>query len=93
MAAAERGGRIDARSRRIAVNDLDAACAAMPLIGVDWELAQSAGELAERHALRGYHAMHLAAALASNVSDLVLVTWDRDLARAASDVGIAVIPR
>jgi predicted nucleic acid-binding protein len=92
LAAAERGDRIDERSRRLAVDDLDSACAAMVLIGVDWVLAQRAGEIAERHALRGYDAMHLAAALDSNAADLVLVTWDRDLARAASDVGVAVVP-
>jgi uncharacterized protein len=64
----------------------------MLLIGVDWSLALHAGKIAENHALRGYDAVHLATALASNASDLVLVTWDHDLARAAGRSGLAVIP-
>jgi predicted nucleic acid-binding protein len=92
LAAARRGGRIDNRSLRAAVGDLESACAAMLLIGVDWALAQHAGELAELHGLRGYDALHLATALAAEVPELVLVTWDRELAGAGTEAGIAVIP-
>lgn len=92
LAAAQRSGRIDERARRVAVDDLAAACAAMSLIGVDWPLALHAGELAERHALRGYDSVHLATALAARRPAVVLVTWDRDLARAATEAGIAAIP-
>jgi len=91
LAAAQRNGRIDERALRAAVDDLAAACAAMSLIGVDWPLALHAGELAERHALRGYDAVHLATALAARRPELVLVTWDHDLARAATEAGIAAI--
>ncbi|HVF80004.1 MAG TPA: type II toxin-antitoxin system VapC family toxin [Solirubrobacteraceae bacterium] len=92
LAAAHRGGRIDQNSLRAAVGNLEAACGAMLLIGVDWPLAQHAGELAERHALRGYDAVHLATALATSAPDLALVTWDRDLASAALELGITIIP-
>lgn len=92
LAAAQRGGRIDERVQRATVNELQSACAAMSLIGIDWALARQAGEIAEHHALRGYDAVHLATALAAKTADLVLVTWDRDLARAAADTGLAVIP-
>ena len=92
LAAAQRGGRIDEHSLRTAASDLQSACDAMLLIGVDWALAQHAGALAELHALRGYDAMHLATALAANASAGVLVTWDRDLARAAAEAGITVVP-
>lgn len=92
LAAAERSGRIDQRSRRTAVRDLEAACAAMRLIGVDWELAQSAGAIAESYVLRGYDAVHLATVLSVDDPGLVLVTWDGDLARAALNAGRAVIP-
>lgn len=92
LAAAQRAGRIDEPTHRATVDDLGSACGAMTLIGVDWTLAKHAGELAERHALRGYDAMHLATALASNSTEYVLVTWDRDLARGAVDAGISVIP-
>jgi predicted nucleic acid-binding protein len=65
----------------------------MRLIGVDWQLAVSAGEVAERHALRGYDAVHLATALSVDDADLVLVTWDQDLAHAALSAGRSVVPR
>lgn len=61
-------------------------------IGMDWSLARHAGELAEIHELRGYDAVHLATALAAVTLDLMLVTWDRDLARATAQSGIAVAP-
>ena len=92
LAAAHRAGRIDERSLLAATSDLQSACAAMQLIGVDWALARHAGEIAERYALRGYDAVHLATALATQDSELVLITWDRDLAVAAAAAGIAVIP-
>jgi len=92
LAAAHRGGRIDQSTHRSTVRDLQSACEAMLLIGVDWPLARHAGELAEQHDLRGFDAVHLATALAVDAADLVLVTWDRDLARAAVRSGIAVAP-
>lgn len=92
LAAAERAGRIDAPSLRAAVKGLEGACSAMRLIGLDRELAVSAGELAERYALRGYDAVHLATALAAQSPDLLLATWDLDLARAAVSAGQAVVP-
>lgn len=92
LAAAHRGGRIDHNSLRTAVGNLEAACDAMLLIGVDWPLARHAGELAEQHALRGYDAVHLATAMATDAPDLALVTWDHDLASAALELGITIIP-
>lgn len=62
------------------------------LIGVDEALARDAGELADELALRGYDAVHLASALALGDEETVLVTWDRDLAGAALDVGLAIAP-
>jgi predicted nucleic acid-binding protein len=53
------------------VRDLDTACSTMQLIGVDTDLARTAGDLAERHALRGYDAVHLATALSVDDSELV----------------------
>ncbi len=48
-------------------------------------LARLAGELAERHALRGFDATHLAAAmqLQQAAGDLVFLTYDRRLLEAA----------
>jgi predicted nucleic acid-binding protein len=86
-------GRIEERSRRGAVRDLDAACAAMRLIGIDWQVAVTAGDLAERYALRGYDAVHLATALSIRDAAFVLSTWHGDLGRAAVRAGCSVIPR
>jgi predicted nucleic acid-binding protein len=65
----------------------------MQLIGVDADLAQTAGDLAARHCLRGYDAVHLATALSVNDPSLVLITWDGDLARGALGAGCVVVPR
>jgi uncharacterized protein len=92
LAAAERGKRIDSRSLRQAVRDLETATQAMSLIGVDGPLAAEAGRLAQDHALRGFDAVHLATALSTGDHDLVLVTWDQDLAAAALRCGRPVAP-
>ena len=55
------------------------------------QLAHQAGELAERFALRGYDAVHLATALA--IGEVVtFVSWDHDLRRAATRSGRAIAP-
>lgn len=92
LAAAARAGRIEPAGLRQAVADLEAACAAMQLVGVDAELARTAGELAEAHALRGYDAVHLATALSVAEPELVMVTWDAELAGAALAAGRSVAP-
>ncbi len=92
LAAATRAGRISVASLPDVVEDLTSACAAIRLVGVDWELALLAGDLAERHALHGYDAVHLATALTIDDPDLVVATWDRDLATAAVSAGLAVVP-
>ena len=61
----------------------------LTLVGIDGQLARDAGELAERLALRGYDAVHLASALALG-TDTTFVSWDADLRRAAASSGCAV---
>lgn len=63
---------------------IEALCEGLDVIGLDAALARIAGDLAERHALRGYDAVHLASALAIEDPELVMATWDRDLATAAA---------
>ena len=92
LAAALRAGRIDARGLRQAVADLDGAMASVERIGIDETLAREAGHLAEQHSLRGYDAVHLATALSVEDQTLVVVTWDRYLARAALRCGRSVAP-
>ena len=59
-------------------------------VGVDSDLARRAGEHAEDLGLRGYDAVHLATALELGDEEAVLVTWDRDLARASKQAGLGL---
>jgi uncharacterized protein len=61
----------------------------MDAIEVTAALAQSAGDLAEVHGLRGYDAVHLAAAVL--IAADVVVSADAELLRAAIASGLAVI--
>ncbi|MEN3281469.1 MAG: uncharacterized protein V7607_2609 [Solirubrobacteraceae bacterium] len=72
---------------------IDELFAELRVIGVDGPLVQSAGELAERHGLRGYDAVHLASAIGVNDPGLVFATWDNDLGAAAIACGYAVPAR
>lgn len=92
LAAARRLDRIDDRALRRAVSDLEVLCDELRILGLDAELATLAGDLAERYALRGYDAVHLASALSVEDENLVLATWDRDLGRAAASAGHIVVP-
>ena len=90
LAQAHRLGRLDGRGLRAAARALDLLVAEIDHVEIDERLVQSAGELAELHALRGYDAVHLAAALSVGDAELVVVTGDRELARAASAAGLSV---
>lgn len=92
MALARRMGRIDANALRSAVRTIDNLYTELHVIGIDGALAQSAGELAGLHGLRGYDAVHLASAISVEDGELVTVTWDRDLADATVACGYAVVP-
>jgi predicted nucleic acid-binding protein len=61
----------------------------MDAIEVTSALAQSAGDLAEVHGLRGYDAVHLAAAVL--IAADVVVSADADLLAAATARGLATI--
>lgn len=91
-AAAHRAGRVRARTLRAAVERIEALHADLDVIALDDALARAAGDLAERHALRGYDAVHLASALAIDApGDLVIATWDQELAAAAVAEGRMVV--
>lgn len=91
LAAARRVGRLTAVGHRKAVEDLDATCAELLVVGIDEDLARRAGELADGLGLRGYDAVHLASALALGPAT-TLITWDVDLSGAAHESGLAVAP-
>jgi predicted nucleic acid-binding protein len=83
-------GRITRAQRVAAVALLEAIITEIDHVEVTAELGHAAGELAQRHGLRGHDAVHLAAALAAGDSDLVLATGDADLAASAASLGLAV---
>ncbi len=93
VAAAGRAGRVDHKVRRLAIAELDALYAELRIVGIDEPLARHAGELAERHALRGYDAVHLACALAVDADEVLLATWDSALSDAASETGRLLVNR
>jgi hypothetical protein len=95
LAQADRLGRLTARNLRAAVNQLDDLLGEIDIIEVDEPLARRAGDLSETHRLRGYDAVHLAAAELIRDSDFVLGAGDAALLEAGSAAGIAIarLPR
>lgn len=90
LAKARRMGRITGRELAAAVVELDTIITEIDHIEVTAALAYAAGVLADTHGLRGYDAVHLAAALAAADAEFVLATGDSDLASAAQSHGISI---
>lgn len=88
LAQAHRGRRLTARQLRSAVTGLDELFTRLDVVDVDDGLARHAGELAEVHGLRGYDAVHLAAADRLRDDELVLAAGDRELLAAAQHLGM-----
>jgi hypothetical protein len=89
LAQALRTGRLSSRQLRSAVVELESLDRQLDHVEVTAPLAARAGQLAEDHALRGYDAVHLAAAELLADGDLVVVARDQDLRSAAHDLGLA----
>jgi predicted nucleic acid-binding protein len=89
LAHAHRLGRLASRQHRAAVSDLEARHDELDLVEIDDDLARRAGDLAETLALRGYDAVHLAAAMTIGADESVVVTGDRLLLSAAAAVGLS----
>ncbi|MBS1863061.1 MAG: type II toxin-antitoxin system VapC family toxin [Actinobacteria bacterium] len=90
LAAARRLGRLGEAGHREALAGFEEAYGELITVGVDQELAISAGRHAENFGLRGYDAVHLATALELGDEEVVVVTWDRDLAKAAERAGLGI---
>lgn len=74
---------------------LDRYWSEMGVTELDERLASSAAALAERHAIRGADAVHLASALDLAHADadaVVFATWDQRLAAVAASQGLATFP-
>jgi uncharacterized protein len=94
LAQAQRLSRLTPRQLRDAVNEFHSLFEEIDLVEVDDALARRAGELAEAHRLRGYDAVHLAAADRIRDPNVVVITRDRALldAAAAEEMAFAELP-
>ena len=90
LAQAERLGRLTVRHLRDAVTEFDSLFEEIDLVEVDDALARRAGELAEARRLRGYDAVHLAAADRVRDPNVVVIAGDGALLDAAAAEGMAV---
>ncbi|MDE0498567.1 MAG: type II toxin-antitoxin system VapC family toxin [Acidimicrobiaceae bacterium] len=89
LAQAHRMARISLRQLTTAVVQLDVLVGEMGFVEVTDALVRSAGSLAQAHWLKGYDAVHLAAAHMLSDDDTVLVSGDRQLIGAAAREGLA----
>ena len=88
LAAAKRGRRLTTAQLRAAIAELGALVSDLHIVPVTDELVASAGELADAEGLRGYDAVHLAAAL--TIEATVLSSADAALCAAASRRGLHI---
>jgi predicted nucleic acid-binding protein len=90
LAQAERFGRLTARQLRVAVTEFDSLFEEIDIVEVDDALARRAGELTEVRQLRGYDAVHLAAADRVRDPNVVVIAGDGALLDAATAEGMTV---
>jgi predicted nucleic acid-binding protein len=93
IAAIRRAGRLDRAGHQRAVCQVESVFGDLRVIRMDETIATVAGGLADEHSLRGFDAVHLAAALSVDAPRIVVTTWDRSLSRAALACGMPVVPR
>ncbi len=88
IAMAHRMGRLTTAQARTAVTRTEELIPQLDVIELTADLARHAGDLAERMALRGYDAVHLAAASSLREDDHVVVATDLALRSAATASGL-----
>jgi hypothetical protein len=88
LASAERSGRLTRSQHRAAKQELMALVDALMVVAITEDLVADAVDLAEGEALRGYDAVHLAAALM--VEATILTSADAALCTAAERRGLHV---
>lgn len=88
LAAAERQGRLTRAQLKRAKSDLSGLIEEMSLVEITEDLVELAADLAEDEQLRGYDAVHLAAAL--TVEAEILTSADTALCEAAERRGLHV---
>ena len=90
LARAERMRRMTRGQHTAAIAELESIIGQVDQIEINAALARLAGDLADAHGLHGYDAVHLAAAATAADNELVVVTGDADLSRAATALGFSV---
>ena len=88
LAQALRLGRLTAREHRATLRILDRLWSELAVAELDQPLVSRAAELAYDHALRGYHAVHCAAAEQLDNGDLVVASGDQKLLQACASLGL-----
>ncbi len=89
LAAARRNRRVPRSLYPSRKAVLEALWRELDVVEITQLVAQSAGDLAEQFSLRGYDAVHLAAAI--HVQADAVASADEDLLRAASTSGLGII--
>ena len=89
LARAERAGRMTADEPHRAAALLDRMIVEIEGVEVDERLVRAAADLARRFGLRGYDAVHCAAAAQLDEPDLVAASGDKHLLSAWRELGIA----
>jgi predicted nucleic acid-binding protein len=89
LAMARRMDRLGEDDLRAAVQDFESLHEQLDIVEVTPGLVHDAGSLAERFALRGHDAVHLASAQLVQDPDLVLAAGDLSLLEAAQALGMA----
>lgn len=91
LARAHRLGRIDRNTYERSISEFDEIYAELTRLELDERLTRAAGEDAAAFGLRAYDAVHLATAVnLGEEEEVVFVTWDHALTRAAEKAGLAV---
>jgi predicted nucleic acid-binding protein len=90
LAMARRLGRLSGPGLATAKGGLELLLAQLDQVELTQDLARRAGDLAEEQALRGYDAVHVAAAERINDADLVFVSSDAHQQAAARQLGMSI---
>lgn len=91
LAMAERMGRIAPELRASCQTRLERLWESVHVLEIDESVMRRAAAIAVQHGLRGYDAMHCAAASSANDDVLVAVSGDRDLLAAFQAEGVATL--
>lgn len=86
LASERRHDRLDATALQTAKDQLELLWEQLSIVVVDTALVRAAGDVAERDGLRGYDAVHLAAAITGQAT--VMASADRHLVNAAHRHGL-----